>query len=154
MQSTIKLRSNTTYRKANKTAECPYEHSANDVEDIDSAGMRMFEYIREFSPEIPVYILDTTGKIRSFETLLARGARGIIRMDDASTDAFRTTLQELAFGALINNSTFSLGRSNKFLSFNCAQFIIDESCVVVSFEKLKLKNAHQSGDSNGITKKR
>ena len=29
MQSTIKLRSNITRRKANKTAECPYEHSAD-----------------------------------------------------------------------------------------------------------------------------
>lgn len=125
----------------------------NDVEDIDSIGMRMFEYIREFSPEIPIYILDTTGKIRSFETLLARGARGIIRTGDTSTDEFKTTLKELSFGALVNNSTFSLGRSNKFLSFNCAQYIIDESCVVVSFEKLKLKNAHQSGDGSGITKK-
>ena len=29
VQSTIKLRSNITRRKANKTAECPYEHSAS-----------------------------------------------------------------------------------------------------------------------------
>ncbi len=125
----------------------------NDVEDLDSAGMRMFEYVREFTPEIPVYILDTTGKIRSFETLLARGAKGIIRIDGDSNEEFKKVLKELSFGALVNNATFSLGRSNKFLSFNCAQYIIDQSCVVVSFEKLKLKNAHQAGDSNNITRK-
>ncbi len=125
----------------------------NDVEDIDSAGMRMFEYMREFTPEIPVYILDTTGKIRSFDTLVARGAKGVIRLDGVNEEEFGKVLKELAFGALINNATFSLGRSNKFLSYNCAQYIISDSCAVISFEKLSLKSAHEAGDGNSIAKK-
>ena len=123
----------------------------NDVEDLDSVGMRMFEYVREYMPEIPVYLLDTTGKIRSFDTLLARGARGVISMTSAET--FRQNLKELSFGALVNNATFSLGRSNKFLSFNCAQYMIDESCAVIAFEKLQLKSAPQAGDSRSIAQK-
>lgn len=129
------------------------ERIPNDVEDLDSTGMKMFEYMREYTPEIPIYILDTTGKIRSFDTLLARGAKGVISLNSGAEYEFRSILKELAFGALVNNSTFSLGRSNKFLSFNCAQYFIDESCAVVSFEKLQLKNAHQSGDSNSIARR-
>ena len=129
------------------------EQTPSDVEDVDSAGMRMFEYVREFMPEIPVYILDTTGKVSSFDTLLAQGARGVICVSDTSDDAIRDALKDMAFGALVNNSTFSLGRSNKFLSFNCAQYLIDESCAVISFERLRLKGAMMVGDGGAVAKK-
>ncbi|MBE6917740.1 MAG: AAA family ATPase [Ruminococcaceae bacterium] len=125
----------------------------NDVEDLDSDGMKMFEYLREYAPEIPVYILDTTGKIRSFETLLARGARGVIRMDGTDSNEMKKTVKELAFSALVNNVTFSLGRSSKFLNFNCAQYIIDDSCVVVAFERLQIKSVPQAGDGKTIAQK-
>ncbi|MBR5479667.1 MAG: AAA family ATPase [Clostridia bacterium] len=129
------------------------EQAPSDVEDVDSAGMRMFEYIREFMPEVPIYILDTTGKVSSFDTILAQGARGVICVSDTTDDKIREALKDMAFGALVNNSTFALGRSNKFLSFNCAQYLIDESCAVVSFERLKIKGAMQVGDSGVVTKK-
>ena len=125
----------------------------NDVEDLDSVGMAMFDYVREYAPEIPVYILDTTGKVRSFETLLARGARGVICLGDTIGDAFRQTLKQLSFSALVNNAVYALGRSGKFLSFNCAQYLIDDSCGVVAFEKLQVKSAPQAGDGSVIAKK-
>ena len=125
----------------------------NDVEDLNSVGMEMFEYMREFMPEIPVYILDTTGKIRSFETLLARGAKGVIRVGGAADAELKDAIQELAFAALVNNVTFSIGRSSKFLSYNCAQYLIDESHAVVSFERLQLRSVAQAGDSGAIAKK-
>ena len=120
----------------------------NDVEDLNSTGMQMFRYVREYLPEVPVYLLDTTGKIRTFDTLLAQGARGIVRVDEQ----LGKTLKDLSFGALINNATFSLGRSSKFLNFNCAQYLIDDTCAVIAFEKLQIKSAPQAGDSNIIAK--
>ncbi len=129
------------------------ERIPNDVEDLDSVGMRMFDYIREFAPEIPVYILDTTSKIRSFDSLLGRGARGVIRLNTQDNREFTKKLEELSFGALVNNAAFSLGRANKFLEYNSAQYVIDESCVVVSFEKLHLKSALQAGDGSSIARK-
>ena len=125
----------------------------NDVEDLHSVGMEMFGYLREFMPEIPVYLLDTTGKIRSFDTLLGRGARGVIRAGDTADASFKETLRQLSFGALVNNAAFSLGRTSKFLNFNCAQYLIDESCAVVSFERLQLKSAPQAGDDGLIARK-
>ncbi len=126
----------------------------NDIEDVASEGMRMFQYVREFSPETPIYILDThPDEARSFETLLAKGARGIIKLDLNDTDEFRKTLERLSFHALINNAVFSLGRSGKYLSFNCAQYIEDTSCAVVSFEKLQIKSAPLAGDGSMIAQK-
>ena len=130
------------------------ERIPNDIEDIDSDGMRMFDYIREFAPDVPVYILDTSrDTVRSFDTLMARGARGVIKLDPNDTSLFGDAIELLAFNALINNAVFSLGRSGKYLSFNCAQYIIDETCAVVSFEKLQLKSASRAGDKGAIAAK-
>ena len=125
----------------------------NDIEDLDSVGMAMFDYVREYAPEIPVYILDTTGTVRSFETLLGRGARGVFSLARASEEAFRQTLKQLSFSALVNNAVYALGRSGKFLSFNCAQYIIDESCAVVAFEKLGIRSAPRAADGSSIARK-
>lgn len=129
------------------------ERKPNDIEDLDSDGMAMFDYVREFAPEIPVYILDTVGDVRAFDTLLARGARGVISVAGQKAQVMRKTLKDLSFEALINNAVYSLGRSGKFLSFNCAQYLIDDSCAVVSFEKLLLKSAPRASDSGSIAQK-
>ncbi len=129
------------------------EELPNDVEDIRSVGMEMFEYIREFSPEIPVYILDSSeGTIRSFDTLMARGARGVLSVN-GEDGSFENALKTLSLGALINNKTFSLGRSGKYLTFNCAQYLEDPERAVISFERLQLKKATSAEDSGTIAKK-
>ena len=126
----------------------------NDIEDIASAGMQMFNYIREFSPETPIYILDTTPEeSRSFDTLLAKGAKDIIKLVPSRPEEFSKALDMLSFNALINNAVYSLGRSGKFLSFNCAQYIEDTSCAVISFEKLQIKSAPRAGDGSMIAQK-
>jgi len=129
------------------------EREPNDIADLDSAGMRMFDYLRDFAPEIPIYILDTATNLRSFDTLLANGARGVIRLKNADPTLFDKTLDTLSFSALINNAVYSLGRSGKFLHFSCAEYLIDETCAVLSFEKLLLKSAPRAGDSNMIARK-
>lgn len=126
----------------------------NDIEDISSEGMQMFNYVREFSPETPIYILDTMPEVnRSFDTLLARGAKGIIKLDSNDISSFGEALSALSFNALINNAVYSLGRSGKFLAFNCAQYIDDTTCAIVSFEQLKIKSAPLAGDGSMIARK-
>lgn len=130
------------------------ERVPNDIEDIDSEGMRMFEYLREYCPDTPMYILDTSRDgAASFDTLLARGAKGIIRLNKDDTSEFGSTLEQLSFNALINNGVFSLGRSGKFLAFNCAQYLVDNESAVVSFEKLQLRSAPLAGDNGMIARK-
>lgn len=129
------------------------ERVPNDVEDIESLGMHMFDYVREFAPEVPVYILDTSSSVHSYDTLLARGARGVIKAVQSGEQMLGESLKNLAFGALINNSVYTLGRACKYLTYNCAQYIIDPTCAVVSFEKLLKKSAPQAGDDNMIANK-
>ena len=128
------------------------ERIPKDVEDVDSDGMRLFRYLRENEPELPLYVLDTTGS-HNFETLLAQGAKGIVPWKDENPAALESELEEISFGARINNSVYSLGRSGKFLSFNCAQYEVGESDAVICFEKLTLKRAYRSADSALIAKK-
>lgn len=130
------------------------ERDPNDIEDIDSLGMRMFDYMREYYPEIPVYMIDSCkDREYSFDTLMARGAKGVIKADGQNDSELAEALKTLSFNALINNGVYSLGRSGKYLSFNCAQYIIDDSCAVVSFERLKLKSAPVAGDGSLMAKK-
>lgn len=130
-----------------------YGRLPNDIEDMKSLGMAMFDYVREYAPEIPVYLLDSSGRVRSFDSLLARGARAVISLPGADHEGFYKTMKQLSFSAMINNAVYSLGRSGKFLASNCAQYIIDEGCVVITFEKLVLKNAPQAEDGGSIVRK-
>ena len=135
---------------------CPLESKRipNDIEDFSSLGMQMFNYTREFLPEMPIYILDTAPEAkRSFETLLARGAKGVIELPPCDRTAFCEALSALSFNALINNAVYSLGRSGRFLSFNCAQYIEDTSYAVVSFEQLAIKSAPLASDGSMIARK-
>lgn len=124
----------------------------SDIEDLDSVGMRMFDYIREYFPEIPVYVLDTVGEApQCFETLLGRGARGIVRTGE--TAVLGETLENLSFHARINNAAYRLARSGKFLTYNCAQYIPDAESALVIFERLSMKNAPLAGDAGSIAQK-
>ncbi len=130
------------------------ERLPNDVEDIDSDGMRIFDYVREYLPELPVYVLDTDpASKRSFDTLIARGARGVLQYRAEDPTAFSNALKEVSFGALINNSVYGLGRSGKYLAFNCAQYIVDCTCALLSAEKLQLRSAPRASDSGLIAQK-
>jgi len=133
---------------------CASEKTPNDIEDVNSAGMEIFNYMREFSPETPIYILDRARPgFNDFNSLLARGARGILKAGGDGSASLDEALREISLNALINNGAFTLGRAGKTLSFNCAQYIIDDTAAVISFEKLQLRTAHTGGDGNIVAKK-
>ncbi|MBR5868247.1 MAG: AAA family ATPase [Clostridia bacterium] len=124
----------------------------NDIEDLKSVGMRVFDYVRENFPEVPVYILDSMGEApQCFESLLGRGARGIVCTDKSST--LGEALKNLSFHARINNAAYRLARSGKFLTYNCAQYILDDENTMVVFERLAMKNAPRAGDAGSIAQK-
>lgn len=130
------------------------EEIPNDIEDIHSDGMDMFDYARDYLPDVPVYIIDKfPQKNNSFDTLISRGARGVIPINNANPNGLGKILKELSFGTLINNNAYALGRSGKYLHFNCAQYINSISDVTISFEKLKLKSAPRAEDAGMIAQK-
>jgi DNA replication protein DnaC len=124
-----------------------------DVEDIRSPGMEMFEYLLEYYPEIPIYILDTGkhGQI-NFGTLLSRGARGVLTLG-GELQELTDLLHEYSLNALIGNSVYQLGRAGKYLSYNCAQYPMDEQSVEICFAGLRLKTAVNGEDYGSVTQK-
>ena len=133
----------------------------NDIEDIRSDGMDLFNYFQEYHADIPVYILDTRSRGEStFGTLLSRGARGVLAYDLDNRDVFISGMNTISYSALINNSVFTLGRSGKLLNYNCSQYSLDEETAVVTFDKFSLGLAPKTSDTadfvvrdsvNGIT---
>lgn len=120
----------------------------NDVEDIDSEGMELISYIHEYYPEMPVYILDAKQKGESaYNTMLSTGCRGVVNADAKNmTDE----IGRIIFSAVINNSAYKLSRSGKILTYNCAQYTVDEKTAEISFNRLMLKLAPRSGDAASI----
>lgn len=131
----------------------PMSRTPNDLEDIDADGIDLFHYLKEYYPEIPVYFLDVRGRGETaFSSLLAKGGRGVIELDPESPEEAKERISALSFGALVNNSTFSLGRSGKILLFDCSQYSVDETRVIIAFDKLSLDYAPSSKDSDVITR--
>ena len=130
----------------------PMEKVPNDLEDIDADGVELFRYLRSYFPEIPVYFLDT--RLRgeaAFATLLGNGGRGVVTVDPEKPDELRSRLDVLAYSAMVNNNTFTLGRSGKILNYNCSQYSPEPCRAVVCFDKLSLGYAPSSSDSDVIT---
>ena len=120
-----------------------------DIEDVRADGVEMFRYLREYYPEIPVYILDPAGRgDAAFSTLLAKGCRGVLAANDV--DSVQAQLARLAFGALVNNAAFQLGRSGKLLNYNCSQYKTDSETAQISFDKLSLGYAPASDDAGVV----
>lgn len=130
----------------------PMDRLPNDLEDYDAEGNDVFRYLREFFPEIPVYLLNIGNRNdMDFSTLLAKGGRDVIRFNTQDPVGLAEQLSALAFGALVNNSTFELGRSGKMLTYNCSQFFVDDRHVVIAFDHLTVGYAASSNDTGIIT---
>ena len=125
-----------------------------DVEDIRSDGMEMFEYLREYFPETPIYLLsDAAAPAVDFSTLLSRGARGVLPIGDPA-ETPEELLKEVSLNALIGNSIYQLGRAGKYLSFNCAQYVSDDGSVEIRFANLRKKTSVNGEDYGSVTQKK
>lgn len=125
------------------------ERIACDIEDRKSAGIDLIFYALEIYPDIPVYILNSGEKREEYATLISKGCKGVVDYSDSNIEKFKNELKMLSFQSLVNNASYRLNRSNKVLRYNCAQYIDSENALI-SFEKLKLKQAPASADSNAI----
>ena len=124
----------------------------HDVEDVKSEGMEMFRYIREYYPDMPIYILNTANlQGQPYGTLLAAGAHDIL--DFYNSDRFDSQLKIIAFNSHINNAVFHLGRAGKVLNYNCSQYAVDESTAVVLFSQLEIGVARSSEDKDVIVER-
>lgn len=122
-----------------------------DIEDVVSDGMDLFEYLLKYEPELPIYILDTRKRGEdAYASLLARGARGVVRFDLEEPAEIRREMADLSMGALVNNSSYALGRAGKILTYNCAQYHLDDETAMISFTRMALRFAPSSSDQRAI----
>lgn len=97
------------------------------LEDISSFGMDFFEYAKR-ETRVPVYVLQTSGKVTREEelSLMRKGARGVIQLSDATKDDFSKKVLDNC--AIINqqNKLLELAKANKVLTFKTKQEISDD----------------------------
>ncbi|MBQ7545532.1 MAG: AAA family ATPase [Clostridia bacterium] len=127
------------------------ENMPYDIEDIRSDGVELFEYLRKYYPEVPVYLLDTRLRGKdAFSSLLIKGARGVVAVNEESMDQFEADIKQLCYSVRINNNTFSLSRSRKVLNYNCWQFLLDDNTVQITVDRLSLGLAISSEDQSAM----
>lgn len=127
----------------------PMDRKPNDIEDIDAEGIDLFEYMKSYYPNMPIFLLDVRGHgDEAFSSLIAKGGRGVVALDPEDPAASGDKIKNLSFSALVNNSTFNLGRSGKMLTYNCSQYNVDNSKVLVAFDNMSITYNPSSGDGN------
>lgn len=124
-----------------------------DPEDIDSDGVELFRYLREYYPELPVYILNAEkgyGGTSAFRSFIRAGARDVI---DACGGEEKTAeqLERVAQNVKMLHEATALFRANNSLSFNCAQVLSEDGTKVeIKLADLSLKKNIAAEDSGFI----
>lgn len=98
------------------------------AEDIDSVSRDFFRYVRQSYPDLPVYLLQTSGNALKYEeklSFLKLGVRNIISAVDAEKD-FRTELTEICGYMHQQRSLVKLAKANKIVKFETAQTVSQE----------------------------
>ena len=127
------------------------ERVPSDVEDIDSEGVKQFNYMREFFQDVPVYILSSSEyKDVDYSSFLRRGAMGLITLGGDPEEEKRL-MGEFSANSMIGNSIYQLARSKKFLSYNCAQYYLEEGTAEISFGNLEMRKAIEASDINDVS---
>lgn len=126
----------------------------SDFEDINSAGVAVFEYILANYPEIPVYLLNDEAKgfdDVSYDTFLSRGAKGVVRFRKGDTKFNSASLAFVKHATLTGNNFYRMARGCNVLGYNCAQSIEDDGTTLrITARRLEIKRAVMADDINSV----
>ena len=124
----------------------------SDPEDVDSDGVRLFRYAREYFPELPVYVVNTAEKENDrFLSFIASGARDVLIYPEDGTQAFAETLMQVCQNAVMAESAYKLARANKILSFNAEQYFSDGGKTAeIRLTSFSLKRAVRAEDKSSV----
>lgn len=130
------------------------DYVPSDVEDLDSDGNALIEYIREFYEEVPVYILDREWGDKAEDicrSYLRKGARGIVRFDCNRPAAFLKELDRCCRETHLTAVADYLGKNNQVLAYNTAQVFSDDGKTAeIRFADMELKRNIYADDSEHI----
>lgn len=126
----------------------------SDLEDIDSDGVRLFEYFTTKYPEIPVYVINDDGNGYddvAFDTFLARGAKGIFAFKSGDNSENSASLIFVKDATVTGNNFYKLARSSNILSYNCAQEIEDNGeTLEIHARRFEIKRSVKAEDRGSV----
>lgn len=95
-------------------------------EDISSEGKILFEEIRQFYPEVPIYIWESNNYSYSREeyiSLTSRGAEDILRFDFSNSEMMEDQINQLLVQLWQQKSLENLATKHQVLTYDTAQLI-------------------------------
>lgn len=126
----------------------------SDLEDVNSAGVDIFEYLTGNHPDIPVYILND--EERGFEdaeldSFLARGAKGIMHFRKGDDAYIAKQIEFIRNSTVTGNSFYKMAKASYVLRYNCAQQIEEDGAAIrISVRRLEKKRAVRADDVNSL----
>ncbi len=123
------------------------------IEDVNSKSRDFFRFVREFHPEIPVYLLQTQERKFNAEeklSFLRQGVRGVIALS-GSENGFASDIKAINEQLHQQKSMETLAKANKLIYFETAQFIRNNgrSAEIKLFD-FEMKVAIDAEDSKNI----
>lgn len=126
----------------------------SDLEDMESEGVRLFDFIIEKYPEIPVYLLNDEEKGYddvAFDTFLARGAKGVVHFRSGETEENVSGLTYVKDATITGNNFYKLTRSSNILTYNCAQEIVNDGKELrINVRRLEIKRSVKAEDRGSV----
>lgn len=124
-----------------------------DLNDIESDGVDIFNYVRETYPEVPVYILADPKQgyeDGAFDTFVMQGAKGVLGFDP-SDKGVKDKLEDMREATLTGNNFYKLARSMKVLCYDCAQLLNERGDEIrIVARRLDVVRAVKAEDSAGL----
>ena len=121
-------------------------------EDIVSDGRNVFEEIKQFYPEIPVYVWEQQNYTYSREeyiSLINRGAEGILSLDFSDSDKAQKKIDQLLVQLWQQKSLSDLAAKHQILTYETAQEMKESGKkAVITVYDLKLSTAVDAEEQN------
>ncbi len=122
------------------------------LEDINSDGIDIYNYIKDYYSEVALYILNN--KIdgyndSDFQKFLTIGARDILHLDRENISQISEEIELLKSKSLVEKSSKKLNNSNQMVSYNCAQYFNGDT-VDVKLQRLTLKRNIYMEDTEDV----
>lgn len=124
------------------------------MEDVESDGRRLFQYLRESLEDMPVYILETDDCKLSFAeklTFSRLGARGTISYSCSDSTDFMKSLEKISIQIHQHRNTMRLARANQVVSFETAQSVSEDgTAAMITLFDFKIVRSVEAEDSDKV----
>lgn len=112
-----------------------------DIEDLDSDGRDLLDFIQEFVPDLPVYFLNKGLEKYQFDTLLKYG-HGLI-----DTSSFCEMVSQAKESSLVAYNMLQLTSASKLLKYRTRQYINGDSLVIEMYHLHLVSNYNMDSDA-------